>query len=238
MANLIADTYVIRHFVEKLFGLRNYSINEASKALIKTTRPDPFLDYNHKNECIFIHIPRTGGTAVAKSLFDRWGQGHVPLYVYRSHSKKLYEKYFKFSFVRNPYSRFVSAFYQAKSDFHKSDWAKKYVKGFDSVRKFARTIGENKILKNKIVRTSFFRPQWEYIYIDGSIGVDFLGKFEFLQSNFEEICREVGITGHLEKVNKSDHNEYKAYLNEEVEKTLYKLYKFDFQAFGYERVSV
>ena len=61
--------------------------------------------------CIFIHIPKTAGISVTQALFGNYADGHTTI---KNYKKKFLpqtvEKYFKFTFVRNPYDRLYSAY--------------------------------------------------------------------------------------------------------------------------------
>jgi len=64
-----------------------------------------------REKCIFIHIPKTAGTSVNKALFGNRGGGHKSARYYKQiFGVSTYKRYFKFTFVRNPYSRLLSAY--------------------------------------------------------------------------------------------------------------------------------
>ena len=95
---------------------------------------------SHELKCIFIHIPRTGGSIIEKLLVgqDWWIFDKKTKHLIASQAKKLYSEYwndyFKFSFVRDPYSRMLS------------------LTTFDIIRKISL---EAKILINKIYDEDF-----------------------------------------------------------------------------------
>ena len=60
--------------------------------------------------CIFVHVPRTGGFALAKSLFGNAGGSHITVRQYREIFDHEFSSYFKFAIVRNPFDRLVSAY--------------------------------------------------------------------------------------------------------------------------------
>ena len=71
---------------------------------------------SHKFKCIFVHIPRTGGTSI-EDFFggeDRWPRGgkrscqHITARVAKKIYAEWWDEYFKFSMVRNPYDLAVS----------------------------------------------------------------------------------------------------------------------------------
>ena len=71
---------------------------------------------SHKHQCIFIHIPRTGGTSIEHWFLNHtMGNKNLPLKHLTAPQAKLIYKdywndYYKFSIIRNPYNRFVSMF--------------------------------------------------------------------------------------------------------------------------------
>ena len=81
---------------------------------------------NHKHKFIFIHIPKTAGESIevtfqAKGELKYWASfdhtNHEPLQhltaneIKKRLGKSEYNKYYKFSFVRNPFSRCVSEYF-------------------------------------------------------------------------------------------------------------------------------
>ena len=59
--------------------------------------------------CIFVHIPKAAGMSVCRSLFGNLAGGHATLADYQIiFARAEFERYFKFTFVRNPWDRFVS----------------------------------------------------------------------------------------------------------------------------------
>lgn len=68
----------------------------------------------HTTKCIFIHIPRTGGSSIEKWILgrDQWDicpeEKHLTAIQAKTIYKDYWDQYFKFSFIRNPYTRCLS----------------------------------------------------------------------------------------------------------------------------------
>ena len=61
---------------------------------------------------IFIHIPKCAGIAIKKALFNDLSGSHTKLSTYcRIFEPHLILTYFKFTFIRNPWDRLVSAYH-------------------------------------------------------------------------------------------------------------------------------
>ena len=72
----------------------------------------PYRKHFTRNKCIFIHIPKAAGTSVLAALgkTKEKGRDHVSWQVYKKASSRKFARYYKFTFVRNPYDRALSAY--------------------------------------------------------------------------------------------------------------------------------
>jgi len=98
---------------------------------------------------------------------------------YKYLTQEQFDQYFKFSFVRNPWDRIVSIY--------------KYF-GWDRYVEFKRFVVKK--LKNEVWRDNywFVRPQSDFVCNQsGDIIVDFLGKFENLRADFNQVCQHLGL---------------------------------------------
>ena len=65
--------------------------------------------------------------------------------------------------------------------------------------------------------------------------VDFIGKFENLETDFEYICKKIGVNGiKLPHKNKTQRKNYRDYYNENTKTIIANWYKKDIDYFGYE----
>ena len=67
--------------------------------------------------------------------------------------------------------------------------------------------------------------------------VDYIGRFENLEKDWELICKEIGITHYkLPKFNVSEHNEWKSYYTDDSEKLVNEIFQDDFEVFNYDYI--
>ena len=189
-----------------------------------------------KHQCIFVHIPKTAGIAVKKSLFGMRGGTHRRLRNYKIlFGEKEFTEYFKFTFVRNPWDRVVSAYeYLREGGMNESDrrWSENVLAQFDGFERFitewlAETGGYGQI---------HFMPQYEFICLDGTEPrVDYIGRFEQINEDFNVICRELGIDASLSSENESKRrSDYKKYYNQRTRQIVKDMYSEDIDLFSYK----
>ena len=171
-------------------------------------------------KCIFVHIPKAAGRSIEMYFMnqlglDRENEAHreqmllsdnqdpakgteklshlsAAEYVRCGHiSQQDFDNYYKFSFVRNPWSRLVSEY--------------RY-RNFLSHRSF------KDFVMNKLPEPGWddkyrhVMSQTEMLY-DGNdrLLVDFVGKFENLQRDFDYVCQQLGLAeSRLLHINSSD----------------------------------
>ena len=155
-----------------------------------------------------------------------------------------FKQLYKFSFVRNPWERIVSE-YRYRNYFHHR-----------SFRDF---------LLNRLPARSWddkyrhIMPQYDLLHDkQGQLLVDFVGRFETLQSDFDQVCMQLGIKDselpHRNKSNKKSRNLKRSlrnwlYMNGENSKDSYlefydsetieivgNLYRKDIDAFAYPKL--
>ncbi len=77
---------------------------------LKSKRNKAWVRQLDKHKCIFVHIPKTAGISVSVSLLGE-SIGNMSAMYYRAlFGKEDFRLYFKFAFVRNPFTRLISAF--------------------------------------------------------------------------------------------------------------------------------
>jgi chondroitin 4-sulfotransferase 11 len=190
-----------------------------------------FDDYR----CIFIHIPKCAGIAVSKSLLGK-PVGHLSALDYRMiFGKEDFNNYYKFTFVRNPFSRLVSAY-----EFMQNDGYGESDKNIVTVVKQYPTFQDfvlNHLTPQGAKRIRHFRPQ-HFFVCDSSnhIMVDFVGRFESIEQDYENIRNKIGVGEPLKKINATNGKRLsldKYYENPRVLNKVIEIYHKDFEIFRY-----
>lgn len=231
----IKNTPIIRQLGRKVFE----QIPVTYRYRLTEITDTPYSNLERKNKFIFIHIPKTAGNSVISSLYGAAATGHHPLKKYYRHDKTAYYAYFKFGFVRNPWDRAVSAYhylYQGGKGFYDEEFKNKYIRHCRSFSDFVNTLENEERLRTKIMMWPHFRSQHCFLLdMENKIGVDYLGKFETLEDDFERLCRILKLSSQLKRSNSSNHDDYRSYYTSEtMVDTIGQLYSEDCKLFSYD----
>ena len=207
------------------------------------------ISYDH--EFIFIHVYKVAGVSIknalqkyshdpSKLLINRSQRklginSNLPYYKYKTFSphinarllrkelpKKVYNNFYKFAFVRNPWDWQVSLYsFMLKSKSHRQHEIIKSMRSFDDYLKW-------RVNGNKRFQKDFVTDD------DGNLIVDFVGKFESIEEDFKYICKNLKINDSLPHMNKSPHKDYRAYYNCKTKKIIEDHFKEDIEFFGYK----
>jgi len=202
----------------------------------------------HKYKCIFIHIPRTGGTSIESVLAGKnWWKVHPQSkHLNFISAKKIYNKYwddyFKFTFVRNPWGRLLSLtkystnkqphdnIYPVHLDVLNRIKTNHFFDFFSNTEYDPRFFNANQFEK--------FKP-FDQAYYRNIIGdeMDFIGKYENLQNDFDVVCEHLKIPSttlpHVEK-SVIDCSQYQRCYDDDQRDLVYNQFKYDIEKYNYE----
>ena len=195
---------------------------------------------SHEHKVIFVHINKTGGTSIQKILRKMNspcpGKHHtIEKYHKLADKKHGFENYFKFTFVRNSWDRFLSLYkYRAKTK-HTTlarnpasfkEWAKNIYN--KNPKHYHPTLTE----MNRLMLSE----QLDWITdANGSINIDFIGRFEKLQDDFNIVCDKIGIPRQkLPHKLKTKHEHYTEYYDDETREMVAEKYAKDIEYFDYK----
>ena len=195
---------------------------------------------NHKHKFIFIHIPKTGGTSIEKLFHANADEKDVA----NKHAKlseiQNAQNYFCFSFVRNPWDLTVSMY--------KYLWTSSYswpIRWRANHKEFSKLTFSNwvnhEFFQSPTIRSADIASnrgidkfQCDWIKSKNK-SIDFVGRFENLQEDFNTVCDKIGIPRQkLPHTNKTDRKHYTEYYDDETREIVAEKYTKDIESFGYK----
>ena len=205
---------------------------------------------NHRHQFIFIHVYKVAGTSVLNALENSTYPAYVPQklrpsvtritrkfklspsFPMRMHAKardaksklppEIYDSYFKFAFVRNPWDWQVSLFEYARQ--YKSHPQNRLMRSFQDFDAYI----EWRVTQEKTLQKDFVTDE------SGNIIVDFIGRFEQLEEDFAEASQKAGLNVHLPKFNKTkSRRSYVEYYSDRSRELIQDHFKEDIELFNY-----
>jgi hypothetical protein len=217
---------------------------------------------SHDHKFVFVKINKTAGTSMNLSLQEsikgvevlgtpsyeftenqNWTDtGHNTIQEIDPNSNL--KDYFKFTFVRNPWDRLVSVYHYSRlwlpqphnrdGKFHgvralneaneAADWRELY---------FKHWVGCYVCIG---APSRFTGQQADWITDrNGNIDMDFIGKFENLQNDFDTVCEKISIPSKkLPHLKKTEHKHYSEYYDDKTVELVARKYRKDIKIFGYK----
>ncbi len=194
----------------------------------------PYKPYMNKHKCVFVHIPKSAGTSIIGVLGgDMVNRSHLPASIYKVFDPEIYEEYYTFTFVRNPWDRVVSTYEYWIQGLDQTElyYQRMLLEKYDTFEKFVM----NFLDKDSICLHFMLKPQYLYLYdYRENLLVDFIGKFENIDDDSDNIFKKLGLENTLKKTNSSKRNNYQEYyIKQEMVDKIACLYQKDIELFGY-----
>ncbi len=149
--------------------------------------------------------------------------GHISAQQIRPHlDKAMWQDYFKFAIVRNPFDRFISiCFFLNRKNPLFLETPLQWMKSAIQVQRFRQRV--------------LVKPQYLQLTDEqGNIAMDYVGRYETLQDSVDEICQRLQIkSSQLQKRNTSEHQQYPEYYDEELKSAVETFYQEDLKRFNY-----
>lgn len=223
------------NFFEKIIHFRTY------RGWVKD------VNINHEHKFIFIHIPKTAGTSVAKSLGFQKPTAHITaekIKVVLNAEK--FQSYFKFCFVRNPWDRFLSLYNYARqtdSYYHSATQPNKAIYGkhtdYDLLKNASIEDCTDYLLAGQLKHDRFWnhwQNQSNWIYDkDDTCLVDYIGHFENLEQDLQFIFKKIKLPippiKNLNASRKKEH--YQEVLSDYAKNRIAQYYQKDIQQLKY-----
>ena len=203
---------------------------------------------SHSHRFIFAAVPKTGTHSVRQALREhlsdedveqvglfvdkrfRWadlaaiGHGHLSLRQVRPYlGEEAFSGYFKFAFVRNPFDRFVS-------------YCAFMLRGGEVFQRQPREAMRHFLFEEPPEQHILFQPQVSLLVgEDGkTLLTDMVGRVEDMQGSYDAICARIGIASRpLDRVNGSQHGDYRRYYDQNLIDGVAARYAQDLDLFDY-----
>ena len=196
---------------------------------------------------IFVHIPKTGGSSIHAVLNQYRWKAPLPVraawrfglrkyrpfyYGIPGHAKALeiremlpseiFDTFFRFAFVRNPWALQVSMYHFILQSSHRDTKVVSSKSGFREYVHWLRDKPEYDL------QSDFVTDE------NGELLVDYIGRLETIQEDFTSICDAIGVSKiYLPVKNISSHAGYKKYYDDETIEIIGNMYARDIERFGY-----
>ncbi|MHC4939829.1 MAG: sulfotransferase family 2 domain-containing protein [Planctomycetota bacterium] len=184
---------------------------------------------------VFVHVPKAAGISVCRSLFGNLAGGHTTIAQYQVifHPAE-FDRYFKFTFVRDPWDRIHSAYhFLMRGGFGELDacWARENLGGFANFDDFVKRWVNEKNIESWV----HFRPQHRFVCLPGrpTPAVDFVGRFENLEEDYEFVRARIPGAGPLRHENRTERPDFRDDYSEESRAIVARVYRRDIDMFGY-----
>ena len=191
-------------------------------------KPSP-LRQGQNGTYVFIHINKTAGTSIGNAIGLPVKHHQTAREIIAKIGRDKWNTAYKFTLVRNPWDKVVSH-YQYRRKRNKTEVATRNVSFSEWVKK---TYGPDKdpFFYNN---PKAFQPQVEWLKDDqGRIAIDFIGKFESINDDFDQIKSIIGIEAELPHLNASKRAGYQSYYDDETRLIVAQWFHEDIEAFGY-----
>lgn len=177
---------------------------------------------SHKHKFISVHIMKCAATATQSALLpfcDLFTDDKHALL--KEQMLEVKSNYFKFAFVRNPWDKVVSHYFFNHYLYFIRDM---------EFKKYVEALYEGKPITTAISATHL---PW-MLNQEGEFDIDFVGRFENLQEDFNFICSKVGLPEiTLPVKNKTKHNHYSSYYDDESKEMVAEVFKEDINKFKF-----
>lgn len=186
------------------------------------------LTISHSHRFVWFRVAKVGTRSILAHLANHGVKLDVEHAMSVHYPINRLSGYFKFAFVRNPFDRLVSCWYNKalNSNYFRFDpETHRKLSSFPEFADFACGLDLN-------VGDPHLRLQSRLIDL---CAVDFVGRYERFAADFAQLCARLGVPAEgLPRLNASDgRNEYHGYYDAALAGRVAEAYRRDIQIFGY-----
>jgi Sulfotransferase family len=206
---------------------------------------------SHEHKCIFIHISKCAGTSVEKALgLKNWDLNYDILWgwcpqnrLYLQHAtpqqlrdlgyidEKIWEEYYKFIIVRDPWDRAYSDYLWAIDNLNMYDGFSNFIQGKGKFRESLSRETDFNIADHIYAQSDYFKLGGTAIEYDKVI------RFENLEEGLHELATDLSMPPEVfkkkENVNKKRFRHYSVFYTRGRKKLVDRIYAEDIELFDY-----
>lgn len=209
---------------------------------------------SHKYKCIFIHIPKTGGMSInnffhPNTIFYQDVPNYDILFgwcpkrkLHMQHAtakqlletelitQEIWDDYYKFTFVRNPWDRVYSDYL----------WIQQFTNIKGKFKDFVNKKGVFETILNDNSNSNYLGdhllPQLDFFDLKGKLSIDYIGNFENFNSDIKKILGELDMKEEFDVyLNKGlkRKKDYSLFYTNSRKNIIKEKYKNDIEKFNY-----
>jgi hypothetical protein len=201
---------------------------------------------SHKHKYVFVQLPHTGCSAVARELCEFYAgepilRKHSYYHQFLRGAAKEEKEYFTFSTIRNPLDEYISVFHKLKSNHEKYDDLRNSTKngGFVTARmrrRFYHVQRTGDIVSDFLRYSRLPHDNWSRL---DHRKFDYVMRFERLQQDFEEVLRKLGVEQvrplpHVNPTRQPEEADRYGIFPEEVRKRVHWVFSPFMEDWGYD----
>jgi len=198
---------------------------------------------------LFVHVPKTGGTSVARALkpwvvqppLTKWNKlmsrfhlqrdpAKVRLRVhgslndaYKALPREFADQLYTFAFVRNPWDRLVSEYsFVLARDNHPRHAEVAALPDFAAYLVYERERARGRSQSRMLAAP------------EGRAPINFVGRFENLSADFAQACAEIGVDAELPHLNKTKHRDFRDFYDTQSRDYVAQHWAEEIAEFGYD----
>lgn len=206
---------------------------------------------SYEKQFLFIHVPKTAGNSLDELLRPhaeqpqqvlvnrllalcgihinyfgpvRWRQfrRHVAAAVVQKHlPAEIFQRLFKFAFVRNPWDALVSQYHYKRLGRVHHEYRMVQHISFEEFAYWWLAV-KNKMRQKPLLCNA-----------QGEMLMDFVGRFETLDEDLDYVLQTIGLNGRLGHQNPSKHSDYRTYYSDALAEFVGEQLAEDVELFGY-----
>ncbi|MBL3568923.1 sulfotransferase family 2 domain-containing protein [Rhodovulum visakhapatnamense] len=204
-----------------------------------TPSSTPYIPEILETRLIFVHVPKAAGTSVKTEFYGGPGAGHRRIIEFAAHDPGRMRDFFKFSFVRNPWDRLLSAHAYltdgSKATGRDRRFAREVMALHPGFEAFVLAL-EDPGFRRRVMAYDHFRTQAYWLCMPGARdhAMDFLGRFERFDEDMEALRDRLGRPSRpAVRILSSDHPPYRDAYSARMRDIAGDIYARDVALFGY-----